>query len=133
MEALKLINADLDRLYLTGVDDEYFQEARRKKMLRNILLIWSARHEHISYRQGMHEIAGIILLVVELESTHSNYSVEIRSLMSQDNVEHFTFWIFERIMKDLSPLYDPLVDSVEQQPAIVQYCTNIQGISILYL
>lgn len=137
-ESLKLITADLDRLYLTGVDDEYFQSENRRKMLENILFIWSARHESVSYRQGMHEIAGTVLLVVEKELAgwdaealnHKDAEAlskhPLRGCFAPAHVEPFTFWIFERIMKDLCPLYDPAVGA-DHQPAIVQYCTNIQG------
>lgn len=137
-ESLKLIIADLDRLYLTGVDDEFFKEKERRKMLENILFIWSARHESVSYRQGMHEIAGTVLLVVEHEL--DGWGIEglserdekelnnhaLRGCFTNANVEAYTFWLFERIMKDLSPLYDPAVGA-DHQPAVVQYCTNIQG------
>lgn len=137
-ESLKLIVADLDRLYLSGVDDDFFQGQERRKMLENILFIWSARHESVSYRQGMHEIAGTVLLVVDKElegweadcaNTEEDREISAHSLrgcFTKSNMEAFTFWIFEAIMKDLAPLYDPAVGA-DQQPAVVQYCTNIQG------
>ena len=43
-----------------------------------------------------------------------------------ENLEPYTFWLFERIMKDLEPLYDP-VAGPDGQPMVVHYCTNIQG------
>lgn len=87
----------------------------------------------------MHEIAGTILLVVEREldgwraeglSADEEAIVArhpLRGCFTHEAVEAYTFWIFERIMKDLSPLYDPAVGA-DHQPAIVQYCTNIQGV-----
>lgn len=125
---------DLDRLYLTGVDDDYFRCGERRQLLESVLFIWSARHEGISYRQGMHEIAGTVLLAVDKEfeswtaAEHrmENSSHPLYNSFSKANTEAYTFWLFERIMKDLSPLYDPAVGA-DGQPGIVQYCANIQG------
>ena len=138
-----MINADLDRLYLSGVDENYFQDQERRKMLENILFIWSGRHESIGYRQGMHEIAGTVFMVVETEfegwSVHNTGPHEeeevschpLRGCFTRMGVEAFTFWLFERILRDLSPLYDPAVGA-DHQPAVVQYCTNIQGICVCF-
>ena len=52
IEKVKSIELDLNRLYMSGIDDEYFQTKRRKGILQSILLIWSVQNPSISYRQG---------------------------------------------------------------------------------
>lgn len=52
LEKVKSIELDLNRLYMNGIDDEYFQTKRRKTILQSILLIWSVQNPSISYRQG---------------------------------------------------------------------------------
>ncbi len=108
--------------------------------LFNVLMIWSARHDITSYRQGMHEIAGTVLLVLEqeysawqcaispdLDDKATQMALAIQSQITRDSIEAHTFWIFERIMKDLEPLYDPTPEKEGGYPSIVLYCTNIQG------
>ena len=52
VEKVKIIELDLNRLYMTGIEDEYFHTKRRKNMLLSVLLIWSVLHPVTSYRQG---------------------------------------------------------------------------------
>jgi hypothetical protein len=66
MELVSFIKGDLERLYVTGIDDTYFEAKWRRDVLLNILLVWALQNPHISYRQGMHEIVGPVLYVIEL-------------------------------------------------------------------
>ena len=52
VEKVKSIELDLNRLYITGIDDDYFHTKKRKNILLSVLLIWSVLHPKISYRQG---------------------------------------------------------------------------------
>lgn len=54
VEKVRSIELDLNRLYINGIDDEYFHTKRRKDILLNVLLIWSVLHPVTSYRQGNH-------------------------------------------------------------------------------
>lgn len=132
------IKGDLDRLYLNGVEEEYFQTPLRRNQLLSILLVWSTHHPDISYRQGMHEIAGHILYIVEEEREkwsrakidgQFDSSYPFYSSFSSQNLEAYVYQIFKRIMIELDVLYDPLpinnhADS--SQPFIIQFCTKIQ-------
>jgi TBC1 domain family protein 5 len=136
----------LDRLYLNGVDDDYFRQPERRLALYNVLMVWSARHEVTSYRQGMHEIAGTVLLVLEQEvdawkgpispdpgDKASELASSIKPHVTAASLEAHTFWIFERVMKDLEPLFDPTPDEETGMSKVVLYCSNIQGwIDYLY-
>lgn len=69
VDLTNVITKDLDRLFITGIEESYFQTQERRNMLLSILLIWSYQHPVNNYRQGMHEIVGYILFCVELEVT----------------------------------------------------------------
>ena len=163
---MSFIKGDLERLYMNGVDDEYFKSPIHQNMLLNILFIWATRHRRTGYRQGMHEIVAPVLLVLQHErqrwstfhpardrhtdihttssrngSHSSNLSPEMSPEMSLDvhtdmsalarcfseeYLEANTYWLFERIMTELEPLYSP-VTGADEQPMVVHYCTRIQG------
>jgi len=84
----------------------------------------------------MHEILGSLLYCVEkeLEEWASDPSPNpLRALFSPQTVEAHSFWLFERLMLELEPIYDPVPTSshgVESQPFVVQYCVKIQGTSL---
>jgi len=151
-----VITKDLDRLFITGIDETYFQTKERRNMLLSILLIWSYQHPVNNYRQGMHEIVGYILFCVELEVSEwdnvrkkvsSGNSISTSSSLSKDDrfitethpllysfdraaIEPHTFHLFTRIMDELEPLYDPTALSlrvVDKQPFVTQFCVKIQG------
>jgi TBC1 domain family protein 5 len=118
VELCNFILVDLDRLYMTGIDDEYFQSKSTRDCLLSVLFLWSARHPKISYRQGMHEIVGPIFYCVQAEFeafSHADNKEAIQLLYpyiaSCFNQEHYveahTYWLFERIMDELDILYDP--------------------------
>jgi TBC1 domain family protein 5 len=140
VELSNFIKGDLDRLYLTGIEEEnYFQTKNRRGMLLSILFLWSLQNPSTSYRQGMHEIVGCILFVIETERLawekaisrkEMSASHSMMGVFSEATLEAHTYYIFERIMEELQPLYDPVATKshgVESQPFVVQFCTKIQG------
>lgn len=54
------IDKDLMRLYPKG-NPNFFQNSTYQKILQNILFIWCKQHPEISYRQGYHDLAAIIM------------------------------------------------------------------------
>lgn len=137
IDLTNFVNCDLDRLFMTGIDEAYFQQKKRREMLLSIILIWSSQHPSISYRQGMHEILGVIIFIVEIEKQEWQKAKErneippnhaLRDSFSDKTVEAHTYHLFSRIMDELKPLYDPSAVStgVESQPFVVQFCSKIQ-------
>ncbi len=107
--------------------------------MQNILVIWSSNHEHIAYRQGMHELAGTILYVVEAElaawidpklpnadKNKLKYH-PLKECFKPEFIEPYAFWLFDRIMVDMGSLYDP-TSGPDGNPPIVSYCAQIQGL-----
>jgi hypothetical protein len=113
-------------------------------MLLGILLIWSFDHPVISYRQGMHEMAGYMLYCIELELSAWNVlratATDIKpandpygllNALTEENIEAHTYNLFKRIMNELEPIYDPVSltpKGVENQPFVVQFSAKVQGI-----
>ena len=81
----------------------------------------------------MHEILGTILFCVETESkAWADLPAEHpwANLFRPAAVEAHTYCLFQRVMAELEPIYDPVPTSfhgVENQPFVVQFCMKIQG------
>lgn len=106
----------------------------------------------------MHEIAGPILFVLETEvEAFTDYNVKNPGMpnpfsksLTESSLEAHTYWIFEKVMNELEPLYDPTgkramplvkcssitavtADMIcptvrlDGQPQVVHFCANIQG------
>jgi len=150
LELIKFIGGDLDRLYVDGVADDYFQEATRKDMVLNVLFVWSVQHKDCgAYRQGMHELVAFIVFAVECEVAYmrelqaggaggadgdekcgdSAISAVVRAKLmqsgsDQDTLEAYVFAVFDRLMVqgEVNKLYDPAYADF-----IVGFCASVQG------
>ena len=124
---------------MSGIEDEYFQIPRRRDIILTVLFLWASQHKITSYRQGMHEIAGPILYVLETEceafeqyaddspnDKDKEHENPFKGTFSESNLEAYVYWIFEKIMDELEVLYDPTVRN-DGQPQVVHFCANLQG------
>jgi hypothetical protein len=141
-ELVRFIRGDLERLYMDGVEQEYFQDPRRSEMILNVLLVWTEDHPETSYRQGMHEVAAVLLFVCEaeteslqqLQNDHaSEFSLEpaavknLASALSETSgIEARVSTLFQRLLRDAELLYSP-VPRLDGQPEVVRYCNQIQN------
>lgn len=64
------IYKDVER---TNSEVEFFQQQENKDMLIDLLSVWAGKNHDIQYKQGMNEIAGLILFAVAEESLHNPY------------------------------------------------------------
>ena len=138
---VKFIQGDLERLYMNGIEGEYFQEPHRARALLNVLFVWAEQHPGTAgYRQGMHEIAAPVLLALEAENslwtfalstktaastTHGPDSAVLPYFSTEKYIESSLYWLFERIMQDLEYLYKPPTQTGEL-PGVVLFCTQVQ-------
>ncbi|EWM27482.1 Rab-GTPase-TBC domain protein [Nannochloropsis gaditana] len=67
LELLEEVRRDLSRLYPLGVDEAHFTRPKAQEMLLAVLFVWASLHQATSYRQGMHEVAAVLLYVLEAE------------------------------------------------------------------
>ena len=128
-ELKQFIEGDLDRLYLSGIDDEHFQDTERKHKISEVLLLWSTKNKNVSYRQGMHEIVAPILYALELEvATVTPEHLLYKQITAEGMVEAHSYYMFDILMEQLVAFYDPTPKKRggEQQPEIVHYVTGLQ-------
>jgi len=102
------------RLLQEGNDDFDTSVKERTARLTELLLIHAREHSELAYRQGMHEIASYLLLVLEMDlydvesALQSSGAVDeqFRSLLDAAFLVNDAFTMFERVMSNLSPAYD---------------------------
>lgn len=64
------IHKDVER---TNCDIEFFQQQKNKNILIDLLTVWAGKNYDIQYKQGMNEIAGLVLYVIAEESLQNPY------------------------------------------------------------
>jgi len=141
VELGNFIKGDLERLYVTGIEDEYFEDQRIRDILLNVLLVWALAHPHISYRQGMHEVCGPILHVLEREFKTWNDALTTGTVQPDSHalapffvnrggmdafLEANCFALLDCAMEHMEPLYDP-TNGPDGLAQIVKFCSKIQG------
>lgn len=70
-ELRETISKDVER---TFPDIPYFRSPDIRRILTTILFLWSIEHPDIGYRQGMHELLAVILIVFDRDSLSSSPS-----------------------------------------------------------
>jgi TBC1 domain family protein 5 len=142
-ELKNFIKGDLDRLYMTGIDDEYFQQKLQRDIVLNILFVWSVHNRNISYRQGMHELVGPILYSIDIErQTFDRLKREgklpamhaLYDAFSVETMEAHCYFIYNKLMNDMTILYDPTPSSTitfnDNVSPVVHFCNNIQDVQL---
>lgn len=106
-ELLSSIILDVKRIFpgdphFNGTDDACL---KRKRQLIRLLFIWSKCNPYVGYKQGIHEILGLIFLNLWKESinipntnTFSREEKAILSLYDMKYLEHDLFTIFNRFV-----------------------------------
>ena len=61
-------------------DELFYQQKKRSDILLNVLFLWSMQHPRTGYRQGMHEIAAILLYCLQQEIDEWNTRPTIHTL-----------------------------------------------------
>lgn len=74
--------------------------AHQHVVLARLLFVWSLEHPQISYRQGMHEIAAVILKVCHIDA-----SSRTTEKSHEQWIEHDAFSIFSAVMERWGSLY----------------------------
>ena len=117
LENKRVIELDLSRIG----DDMFYQQQKRSDILLNVLFLWSMQQARIGYRQGMHEIAAILLYGLEQEldewKTKSNTTIHALSdalSSSGFDLEAQTYRLFARVMQEMESLYDPSLQNISE-------------------
>lgn len=121
------MNADLKKeierdVVRTCPGNDVFKDDQIRTMMINILFIYCKEHQPLTYKQGMHELLGSILLVWKGDvetctrmlrtQTSSNgatagdrFSSVLLDLMDANFIEHDTYFIFEKVMDHMWDWY----------------------------
>ena len=129
-ELRRIINLDIVR---TFQNINIFSQENIKKILLNILFIWSKENEEISYRQGMNELLAIFILCfypfyftledqqkptkddiinylnLKDEKVKNEYIIKIYYYFhDEDEIESDLFFVFDALMKKgIKNLFNP--------------------------
>ncbi|GMH79738.1 hypothetical protein TL16_g08251 [Triparma laevis f. inornata] len=99
-ELMNEVGIDLERLYLNNVEPEYFQGPEgepRLEALRNVLfLVCIQLDSEVGYRQGMHELCGIVW-----------YALQSSSSLTPLQLESSTYYISRHLIDSVLNLFDP--------------------------
>lgn len=139
IELMNEIKTDLQRLYPNNCDD-YFMQPRRQEALANVLLVWARQHEHVAYRQGMHELLAPLLLAVEADCRNLRTVAErhphvlnqhgvISLILDEAQLEADCYWMFDVIMREISSVFVARPDaqlSDPYRPDVRELCDRIQ-------
>jgi hypothetical protein len=60
----KVIEKDLNRLDLSDDLDPFFGLPQMQRAMRAVIMTWAAANADVGYKQGMHELAAVLLLLV---------------------------------------------------------------------
>ncbi|CAI5755761.1 unnamed protein product [Candida verbasci] len=101
LELLEIIILDIERLF---PGEEFFKSLYVKKQLIEILYIW-CKCNKFGYKQGIHEILGLIYMNLQKESieisstnTFSSDDLKILKLFDLNYLCHDVFTIFNKVM-----------------------------------
>ena len=119
-----------------------FQETVRERtgLLTEVLQIYALEHPHIGYRQGMHEIASYLMMVIEMdlfdaESQHQRPT----ELLMEASIKDDTYHMLCSIMGSLGRAYDvktsttPSTSPMEvMAQSILHKIRDVAGDKVLY-
>lgn len=85
-----------------------FEDPKVKVTLENVLFIWSKLNPTISYRQGMHEIAAILFLALDIDICYHVQDADSTSteLFNPEFIEHDLSNLLFAVMKNAKLWYE---------------------------
>eukprot|EP00750_Incisomonas_marina_P027980 INCI6311.2.p1 GENE.INCI6311.2~~INCI6311.2.p1 ORF type:complete len:393 (+),score=70.21 INCI6311.2:81-1259(+) len=117
-QLIEEIDLDLQRCCINGVPDDFFQQPEILSMMRGVLTVWSTDNPDTSYRQGMHEVLGtVILALLPIQEIKIDDSADgpdnacVREMASASQIEADCHFVFNYIMKELQTVYRVQTDA----------------------
>lgn len=96
----------------------YFRDPEVQRAMVDGLFVWCKNNEHVGYRQGMHELIGFCVWVVESDSvdlskekdkTAEKPDVVLKEILDRRFMEHDVYALFEAIMSTGSSFFEPAI------------------------
>jgi hypothetical protein len=69
------------------------------------LFIWARENSETSYRQGMHELLGPIILVLYRDAKPRENDDPLSHLIDSKFIEHDAYQLFERLMRKMKDYF----------------------------
>lgn len=136
MELLQTIETDVSRC-LPEVAS--LREASAQRSLAHLLFVWSSLNPRIGYRQGMHELAGVLWIVREADSltrSSNGQSDAAGDVLDERYVEHDAYGMFDALMTKTEDFYQWQAGETAStssgtappyQPPILQRCASVSS------
>ena len=111
MQLKEIIARDTQRIF---PELKLFRQDWVQELIKNVLFVWCKvvgfADEHVQYRQGMHEIAAVILYALVNDENPNGITLDQDSVVdvglnNVDDLEGDVFIIFKGIMHNISYLY----------------------------
>ncbi|KAJ2686257.1 hypothetical protein GGH99_003534 [Coemansia sp. RSA 1285] len=119
----------------TFPDQAYFRAPRVRRVMGDILFVYARMHSALRYRQGMHELLGPLLMLVDGDSVDIGGGADpwfLGSVVARRFVEHDAFALFDRLMRLCAPWYQTpggadghRVRAAEARAPIVAQCYGL--------
>lgn len=82
--------------------------------MTSVLFIWAKENPHLSYKQGMNELLGILLYIAFAEKAgehlRNEHARELYELYDPEYIEADLYWVFARLMSlGIKELFNPVV------------------------
>ncbi|KRX76022.1 TBC1 domain family member 5 [Trichinella sp. T6] len=115
-ELLSKIRQDVTRTY---PELKFFTSERIRRIMTELLFIYALQYPHISYKQGMHEILGLIIYAFSfdfeafknaeengaLKNMNNEQVLCLKNVFNSDYFEHDVFGLFVALMQIVQPFY----------------------------
>ncbi|KRX58542.1 TBC1 domain family member 5, partial [Trichinella sp. T9] len=115
-ELLSKIRQDVTRTY---PELKFFTSERIRRIMTELLFIYALQYPHISYKQGMHEILGLIIYAFSfdfeafknaeengaLKNMNNEQVLCLKNVFNSDYFEHDVFGLFAALMQIVQPFY----------------------------
>ncbi|KZO97897.1 hypothetical protein CALVIDRAFT_497121 [Calocera viscosa TUFC12733] len=135
LELRKVIRQDVERIF---PEVAYFTSVEVQENLTDILFLHCITHPQIGYRQGMHELAGAVLMVVDSDSLLPSNEVsdgDVLEFCARDQLFADVYAIFNVLMKGAARWYEwreprqqgPSQSGESWVAPIVHICRHMQG------
>ncbi|KAJ2744536.1 hypothetical protein H4S06_005435, partial [Coemansia sp. BCRC 34490] len=90
----------------TFPEQAYFRAPRVRRLMGDILFVYARMHSALGYRQGMHELLGPLLMLVDGDSVDAQADPWfLGSVVARGFVEHDAFALFDRLMRMCAAWY----------------------------
>ncbi|KRY35372.1 TBC1 domain family member 5 [Trichinella spiralis] len=115
-ELLSKIRQDVTRTY---PELKFFTSERIRRIMTELLFIYALQYPHISYKQGMHEILGLVIYAFSfdfeafknaeengaLKNMNNEQVLCLKNVFNSDYFEHDVFGLFAALMQIVQPFY----------------------------